>query len=77
MPQVKDFRFFQIYIYFDDEGAPHFHVIETEMKAKVRIDDAEVIAGALSVRAARRIRRWYRDENPREFLMKKWREYSG
>lgn len=47
MPRIKDFGGFQIWMYFEAENPPHFHVEGPDFSAKLRIDDLTVIAGSL------------------------------
>lgn len=73
MPQIKDFGEFQIWIFFEDEPPPHFHVRGPDVSAKIRIDDLTVIAGTLPPKVRRRIRKWA--PSNRDLLIEKWEEY--
>ena len=74
MPKIKDFGEFQIWIFFEDEQPPHFHVRGPDVSAKLRIDDLMVIAGALPPKVRRRVRKWA--STNRGLLVDKWDEFS-
>lgn len=58
-------------MYFLDHGEPHFHAVYAEYQAKVRIHDAELIAGRLPPTASKMIRTWAAIH--REELLLNWR----
>ncbi len=74
MPRIKDFGGFQIWMYFEDENPPHFHVEGPDFSAKLRIDDLTVIAGSLPAMVRRRVRRWVPAN--RALLNAKWDAFS-
>ena len=74
MPRIEDFGSFQIYMYFEDHGIPHFHVIAADFYAAVAIEDSSVLAGDLPARVMRRVRKWASENRP--LLRRKWSEYS-
>ncbi len=58
MPKIHDFGGFSIKIYFRDHNPPHFHVVGPDFYAQVSIDDTRVLAGTLSPKVERQVRRW-------------------
>ncbi len=70
MPTVKDFGGYRVTLYAEDHNPPHVHVIGPDFQAKVRIDDAEVIAGAIPPRHRREVLAWIAANRPA--LMAKW-----
>jgi len=53
-----------IYMYFIDHSPPHFHAIYGEHEALVRIDDGQVLHGALPRTASRLVEQWRSDNVP-------------
>jgi Domain of unknown function (DUF4160) len=74
MPTLKDFGGFKIVMYFEDHNPPHVHVIGRDFQALVRIQDAEVLEGAIPTQHKREALGWI-SEN-RESLEAKWDEYN-
>lgn len=74
MPSLKDFGNFQVYMYFEDHGIPHFHVVAAEFYAAVAIEDLSMLAGELPPGVLRKARKWAAENRP--LLRRKWREYS-
>ena len=65
MPELSRFYGIVIAMYQNDHGPAHFHARYAGMKAKVRIDPSEVIAGELPPRATKLVLEWaqlHRDE---------------
>ena len=74
MPQIEDFGDFTVYMYYETENPPHFHLVAPDWQAKVEIATLEIIAGRAPVGVMRRVRRWAGTRKP--FLMRKWNEYT-
>ena len=74
MPRVKDFGSFQVHMYFEDHGIPHFHVVAAGFYAAVAIEDLGVLAGELPPGVLRKVRTWAAGNRP--LLRRKWSEYS-
>lgn len=72
MPTVKDFGEYKVTLYAADHNPPHVHVIGPDFQAKVRIADAEVIAGAIPPRHRREALSWISANRQR--LLEKWNE---
>lgn len=45
-------------MFFEDHGFPHFHADHADGRAKIRIDDLEVIASSLRRRQLRLVLAW-------------------
>lgn len=58
MPTISRFLGIVITMYFDDHGHPHFHARHAEGKAKVRVDNLEVIESTLGRRELRLVLGW-------------------
>jgi len=58
MPTISRFLGIAITMYFDDHGHPHFHARHAEGKAKVRVDNLEVIESTLGRRELRLVLGW-------------------
>lgn len=58
VPQVSSFYGIVITMYFGDHAPPHFHARYGEEGAKIGIEGGEVLAGSLSRRVLRLVRRW-------------------
>lgn len=70
MPVISIFFGIVIRMYFDDHPPPHFHASYQGFEAFVRIDNGEVMHGALPKKAARIVRQWALDH--RDELMANW-----
>ncbi|MFQ5764901.1 MAG: DUF4160 domain-containing protein [Rhodospirillales bacterium] len=74
MPSIKDFGGFEIYMYFEDHGVPHFHVVSAEYHASIAIEDLTILAGDLPPKAFKTATTWA--ARNRAILWRKWKEYS-
>lgn len=70
MPVVSIFFGIVIRMYHDDHPPPHFHASYQGFTAFARIEDGEVMHGALPKKAARIVRQWALDHH--EALMANW-----
>ncbi|MCP4959193.1 MAG: DUF4160 domain-containing protein [Actinomycetia bacterium] len=70
MPRLCEFYGISIYMYFLDHNPPHFHAIYGEHEALVRIDNGEVLRGALPRTASRLVEQWRLDQV--QELLKNW-----
>ena len=73
MPTIREFDGYRIYMYFEDHGRPHFHIVGRDFEAKIAIDDLSVIAGDVP-RRARPALDWAREN--KQLLMDRWNAYS-
>ena len=64
MPRLCEFYGISIYMYFIDHNPPHFHALYGEHEALVRIDDGEILRGALPRTASRLVEQWRSDHVP-------------
>ena len=65
MPEICRFYGIIIRMFFRDHLPPHFHVEYAEYKAKININDGELIEGSLPRKALRLVQAWaeiHRDE---------------
>jgi Domain of unknown function (DUF4160) len=74
MPTIKDFGGCKIALYAEDHNPPHVHVIGPDFRAKVRIVDAEVLAGVIPPRHRREAVSWISANCKRP--MAKWHELN-
>jgi hypothetical protein len=74
MPTIYRCGNWKIVMYFDDHGAPHFHVLTPDGEAKMAIDTLEVIVGDIDRKALKEARSWA--EANRALLHRRWRELS-
>lgn len=58
MPKISEFFGICIYVYFRDHNPPHFHVIYSEHKAAIKIDDLTIIEGKLPPRVYGMVVEW-------------------
>lgn len=58
MPRISYFYGVAVSMFYNDHAPPHFHAQYQGFKAIVRIEDANVIAGALPPTAERLVREW-------------------
>ncbi len=70
MPRISSFFGITIEMYYGDHPPPHFHARYSDEKVKVEIATGKVLAGALSVRALRLVRKWA--EQHRDKLEANW-----
>jgi len=45
-------------MFFNDHDPPHFHIRYQQFRARVRIEDGEIIDGRLPPTASRLVREW-------------------
>ena len=57
-------------MFFNDYDPPHFHVRYQQFRARVRIEDGQIIGGRLPPTATRPVKEW--TVLRREALMKNW-----
>jgi hypothetical protein len=57
-------------MFFNDHAPPHFHVRYQGLRARVRIEDGEVIDGRVPLTVARILRDW--TALRRQALMRNW-----
>ena len=74
MPTIKRFAGFVVRMYFADENPPHVHVESADFRARVAIQDASVLDGGIPPKFSKEALSWI--EKNREWLLKKWAEYS-
>ena len=60
MPTIAIFDGIIIQMFFEDHDPPHVHAIYSGAKALVRIEDGEIIRGALPRRQVRVVGDWVR-----------------
>lgn len=70
MPTVAYFLGISVRMFFNDHAPPHFHVRYQGFRARVRIEDGEVIDGRVPLTVARILREW--SALRREALMRNW-----
>jgi hypothetical protein len=58
VPSISRFHGIVISMYFDDHRPPHFHAHAAARKAKVRIDNLEVIESRLTRKQLALVRTW-------------------
>ena len=71
MPLISYFYGMYIYMYFADHGRAHIHVRYAEYKAKIDIENLEIIKGYLPRRALKLIREWGKSHKTE--LLENWR----
>lgn len=74
MPTIKDFGSFEIYMYFEDHGVPHFHIVSADFRAYVGIEDFTVLAGDVPNKVYNQATVWAAKNRP--LLRRNWKEYS-
>jgi hypothetical protein len=74
MPTVKTFARFEIYMYFEDHGIPHFHIVSADYSASIAIEDFTILAGGAPTRIYNQATAWAVKNRP--LLRWKWTEYS-
>jgi len=70
MPTICTFYGITVRMYYDDHNPPHFHAFYGDSAAKLRIDNMDIIAGALPPRALQLLREWAGLN--KSLLMKNW-----
>lgn len=70
MPRISAFYGIVVCMYWSDHPPAHFHALYGGMEAKVDIEDATILRGALTARAYRLVREW--TFLHREELMANW-----
>jgi hypothetical protein len=70
VPTISRFYGLAIRMYWDDHPFPHFHAIAAGRKAKVRIDQIEVLESTLTRRQLRMVCEWAAVHQPE--LEKNW-----
>ena len=58
MPELSRFFGLIIAMYYNDHAPPHFHAKYGDDQASMRIDDGEILDGALGVRTRRLVEEW-------------------
>ena len=58
MPIVAQFYGIVIAMFYDDHNPPHFHARYGQARALMRIEDGEILAGALPPMASRMVCDW-------------------
>ena len=70
MPRISYFYGIAIYMYHRDNAPPHFHAIDGEQEAVIRVDSGDIERGQLPTRAKSFVTDWatmHRDE-----LLRNW-----
>jgi hypothetical protein len=70
LPTIAYFLGIAVRMFFNDHDPPHFHVRYQQFRARVRIEDGQIIDGRLPLRVTRLIVRW--SALRREALMRNW-----
>ena len=58
MPELSRFFGIIIAMYYNDHSPPHFHAKYGDDQASIRIDNGNVLEGALGTRARRLVEEW-------------------
>lgn len=58
MPELSRFFGIIIAMYYNDHAPPHFHAKYGDDQASMRIDNGEILEGALGARARRLVEEW-------------------
>jgi hypothetical protein len=74
MPTIIEINSVKVYMYFEDDNPPHFHVIDGETQAKVEIATMQVLEGKLTRRAKKHVMPWAIKN--KKLLNDKWKEFS-
>ena len=64
MPTIAEFDGIKICMYADDHAPPHFHVLQAEHEALVRISDLGILAGGLPRPTLRKAMAWAQENQP-------------
>ncbi len=70
MPTIAYFLGISVRMFFNDHAPPHFHVRYQGFRARVRIEDGEIIDGKVPPTVARILEEW--TALRREPLMRNW-----
>jgi hypothetical protein len=70
VPTISRFHGIVIRMYFEDHGFPHFHAEAAGRKAKIRVDQIEVIESNLTRKQLRMVCQWAALHQPE--LEKNW-----
>lgn len=70
MPTIAYFLGISVRMFFNDHAPPHFHVRYQGFRARVRIEDGEVIDGRVPPAVVRILKEW--TALRREALMRNW-----
>ena len=70
MPTIAYFLGIAVRMFFNDHDPPHFHVRYQQFRARVRIEDGQIIDGRLPPTVARLVMEW--TSLRRDALMKNW-----
>ena len=70
MPSISEFFGISIYVYYNDHAPPRFHALYAEFEALFRIDNLEILAGELPVRARTLVAEWANLRRPE--LIEDW-----
>ena len=58
MPELSRFFGIIIAMYYNDHSPPHFHANYSDDQASIRVDNGEVLEGALGPRTRRLVEEW-------------------
>jgi len=58
MPVLTRFYGIVIAMYYNDHAPPHFHAKYGDSEATIRIDNGQILDGALAARAQRLVEEW-------------------
>ena len=75
MPTITIQPGFTIFIFTDEHGAPHVHVVGNDFNAKVVIENGDIVAGSIPAPHRRRALRWIAAN--RVTLLDHWAEFTG
>ncbi len=70
MPTIAYFLGIAVRMFFNDHDPPHFHVRYQQFRARVRIEDGQIIDGRLPATVARLVAEW--TALRRNELMRNW-----
>jgi hypothetical protein len=70
LPTIAYFLGIAVRMFFNDHDPPHFHVRYQQFRARIRIDDGQIIDGRLPPTVTRLVTEW--TALRREALMKNW-----
>ncbi len=74
MPAIKVFGSFEIYMYFEDHGVPHFHIVSADHYASIAIEDFTILAGDVPAKIYKQATAWAMKNRP--LLRRKWKKFS-
>ena len=75
MPILAYIDGMKLYVYANDHGYPHFHVLFAEYRMKISIETFEVVEGALPRPKLARVVEWARSRQ--EHLLEAWSQARG